>query len=371
MQFKFKLISNLLILLFIASNLSSQKKTPTSVEIKKTSEVINPTEQSLSYMLPKTTIVVEIESEKIIKKTGPYYRYSQRYLNLSDVITEDSEEWTVKNIKITTKGSPNENQRYSIFSTGLTSAPMVNLTPEGILRGINLRKKLNIHPKTCKSNDSSMIQLTDVNFDNISLHEDLLYKTSTAAMAQEAANMIYKLRNNRIDLLSGDLENLPPDGEAYKTVLEEISKMEKDFISLFAGKTISITKKQTFEITPDPLSSYSNHVICRFSTLKGIVDALDITGTPIYFKLVAEDFQKLENKQFDAKKDENKNGLFYCIPASANITILDKNKEVANKIVDLAQYGQVISMPSDILNHNDIQIRICPVTGALISIGSK
>ncbi len=371
MQFKFKLVSNLLILLFFASNLSSQKKSPTSVEIKKTSEVINPTEQSLSYMLPKTTIVVEIESEKTIKKTGPYYRYSQRYLNLSDVITEDSEEWAIKNIKITTKGSPNENQRYSIFSTGITSAPMINLTPKGIIKGINLNEKAKHHRSINKTANLDMIELEDVNFDHISLHEDLLYKTSTAAMAQEAANMIYKLRNNRIDLLTGDLENLPPDGEAYKTVLEEINKMEIDFISLFAGKTISLTKKQTFEITPDPLNSYSNHVICRFSTQKGIVDAMDITGTPIYFKLDAKEFNKLENKQLDTKKDESKNGLFYCIPASAKITIVDKTKEVTNKVVDIAQYGQVVSMPSDILNQEGIQIRICPVTGALISIGNK
>ncbi len=371
MHFKLKLVSNLLILFFIASNLFSQKKGPAVIEVKKTSEVINPTTQSITYMLPKTTVIIEIESEKIIKKTGPYYRYSQRYLNLSDVITEDSEEWIIKNIKISTKGTPNEEQRYSIFSSGLTSAFMINLTQKGILKGINLDAKLKHHPSCYKNTTSDIIELKDVNFDNISLHEDLLYKTSTAAMAQEAANMIYKIRNNRIDLLSGDLENLPPDGKAYQSVLNELESMENDFISLFAGKTITSTKKQTFEITPDPLSSYNNHVICRFSKQKGVVDAMDITGTPIYFKLEAENFKKLENNQIDTHKEDSKDGLFYCIPGSAFVTVIDKNKEINSKLVDLAQYGQVISMPSEILQQNNITMHFCPTTGALISIGSK
>ncbi len=370
MQFKLKFFNPLIILLLITSNVTSQKKGESSVEVKKTTEILNPTVQALSYMLPKTTILVEIESEKIIKKTGPYYRYSQRYLNLSDVITEDSEEWVIKSINVKTKGTPNEEERYSIFATGLSSAFKVNLTHKGILKGINLENNKTKHHLCCKESESKNINIEDVNFDNIPLHEDLLFKTSTAAMAQEAANMIYKIRNNRIDLLSGDLENLPPDGEAYQSVLKELNKMESDFVSLFAGKTITSTKKQIFEITPEPLSSYNNHVICRFSAQKGVVDAMDITGTPIYLKLETLEFNKLENRQEDSK-NESTNGLFYCIPASAKITILDKNKEVTNKIVDLAQYGQVVSMPAEILKQSNTTIKFCPVTGALISIGSK
>ncbi len=366
---KLKFFNPLIILLLITTNVVSQKKGEAIIEVKKTSEIINPTVQSLTYMLPKTTVLVEIESEKIVKKTGPYYRYSQRYLNLSDVITEDSEEWVIKSIKIKTKGTPNEEQRYSVISSDLSAAFNLNLTHSGILKGINLDTKKAKHPSVCSKSDE-IINLEDVNFDNIPLHEDLLFKTSTAAMAQEAANMIYKIRNNRIDLLSGDLENLPPDGEAYQSVLKELSKMESDFVSLFAGKTITSKKTQVFEITPDPLSSYSNHVICRFSTQKGVVDAMDITGTPVYFKLDALDFKKLVNKQTEAPKNAIINGLYYCIPAPVKITILDKNKEVSSDVVDMAQYGQVISMPADILKQGDIQIKFCPTTGALISIGN-
>ncbi len=368
MHTKTKHLNTLIILLLITTNIFSQKKGEAIIEVKKTSEILNPTVQSLTYMLPKTTLLIEIVSEKVIKKTGPYYRYSQRYLNLTDVITEDSEEWNIKSVKVKTQGTPDEELRYSIISSNLSAAFNLNLTHSGILKGINLDYKKLKHHTICSKQDE-IINLKDVNFDNIPLHEDLLFKTSTAAMAQEAANMIYKIRNNRIDLLSGDLENLPPDGEAYQSVLKELNKMESDFVSLFAGKTITSKKTQVFEITPDPLSSYSNHVICRFSTQKGIVAPTDITATPIYFKLDVQDYKKLVNKQVETPKTTEKNGLFYCIPAPVKITVLDKNKEIYSDKVDMAQYGQVISMPVDILKQNDIQIKLNPTTGALISIG--
>ena len=43
----------------ISLNLSAQKKAISKVEVKKTSEVINPTAQSITYTLPQTIIIME------------------------------------------------------------------------------------------------------------------------------------------------------------------------------------------------------------------------------------------------------------------------------------------------------------------------
>lgn len=351
-------------------NISAQKKEISKVEVKKTTEVINPTAQSITYTLPQTVVNIKIETEKIIKKEGPYYRYSQRFLNLTNVISEDSEEWIIKGVKISTTGKPNNSQRYSIYSKGNTSAHLIHLTQDGILLGMNNNPLNNTLTKT-PDTKTRLLSLEDIYFDNISLPEELLYKTSTAAMAQEAANMIYKIRSNRIKLLSGELENLPPDGEAYKTVLNELDKMEKDFISLFAGKTVSVKSTQTFTILPDPLSSYTNHVLCRFSAQKGIVDAVDISGTPIYLKINAVSDTKLENKLTEEPKEHISDGLFYCLPGKAIISVIDKNNELISEEVQLAQYGQVISMPASVLEQANVVIDICPITGALKSIYKK
>ena len=364
-----KLTLLLIVILCNSSGLFSQKKAITQVQIQPTSEVADATSQSLTYMLPQTTIKVEVKMEKTIKKAGPYYRYSQRFLNLSNVITEDSEEWMIKEVHISTSGKADESKRYSIFTKGNTSANMLNLTPDGVLIGIN---KTNEIPQATPAVDIVTIpSLKDINFNNVALNEELLIKTSTAAMAQEAANMVYRLRTSKINLLSGELENLPPDGEAYKTVIMEIAKQEKDFVSLFAGKTITVSKTQSFEVTPDPLSSYANHVLCRFNNQKGLVDAIDITGTPIYLKLDVQKKELLKQKQIVEGKEPQRNGLFYNIPTTATVNIVDKNTPIGSKEIDIAQYGQVISLSPSILEEEGIEIELCPITGALISVSKQ
>ncbi len=362
---------SLLVILFTFGSWSvsdAQKKEPVSVNVTKTNEISTPLDNCLTYTLPKTVIKVEIETEKTIKKTGPFYRYSERFLSLTDVITEDEEVWSIKGIKISTYGTPDPEQRYSISTTGATAANFVSLTPSGILRGINT---VIPHKSKCKKRDTQNsfdIKLEDVNFDDIAYNQDLLLKTSSAAMAQEAANMIYQIRADRNDLLSGASENLPPDGEAYQTVLQELEKQEKNFISLFAGKTIKIKHTQTFELTPDPLSSYNNYVICRFSEQNGVLEPTDITGTPVYFTLESKQNMTLSNKTEEDPKKPQQKGLFYCLPGEVNIVIKDKTTEIFKSELSLAQYGKTAYLPASLLTNENIGILFDPKTGALINI---
>ncbi len=362
---------SIFVFLFTVGSLSisnAQKKEPASVNVTKTSEISTPLDNCLTYTLPKTVIKVEIETEKTIKKTGPFYRYSERFLSLTNVITEDKESWSIKGIKVTTYGTPDPEQRYSISSTGESAANFITLTPSGILKGINTPTP---YKSKCYKKDHqnySDIKLEDVNFDNIAYNQDLLLKTSSAAMAQEAANMIYQIRADRKDLLSGAAENLPPDGEAYKTVLQELDNQEKDFISLFAGKTITVKHTQTFELIPDPLSSYNNYVICRFSEQNGVLDPMDITGTPIYFSLDNKQNMTLNNTAEEDPKKPQQKGLFYCLPGEVSISVKDKTTEIYKSELSIAQYGKKAYLPASLLTNENISILFDPRTGALISI---
>ena len=44
--------------------------------------------------------------------------------------------------------------------------------------------------------------------------EELLMAGSTAKQAEVAAKQIYRIRESRMNILTGDADNLPPDGEA-------------------------------------------------------------------------------------------------------------------------------------------------------------
>ena len=59
------------------------------------------------------------------------------------------------------------------------------------------------------------------------LSEELLMAGSTAKQAEVAAKQIYRIRESRLNILTGEADNLPPDGDAMKLVIEQLEQQEK------------------------------------------------------------------------------------------------------------------------------------------------
>ncbi len=351
---------------------ASEQKIPSVINVKDVNSLSDATTNALVYSLPTTIVRVEVDVEKTISQVGPFYRYSQKMLNVTDVVTEDKEEWKIKCVRIKTVGKPDPDKRFSVAFSGPSVAPFLNLTEEGLLAGVNLKQTPVCEASLMDFSAEELPQLKDMNFNNVSMLEKQLVKTSTAAMAEEAANFIYKVRKRRFKILASDYEHLPPDGLSYEISVRELNQLETDFMELFIGKKNTYQTTQVFDVLAEPMA-VNNTVLFRFSTLKGIVDKMDLSGTPVYVE-VEVDNQKLLPKQIviDSKnKEEVRNGLFYCRPAKAKVKIIDRNILLSQKEVYLAQYGQVLSMPSEVLERDDVRIELNPVTGALKSISKE
>lgn len=50
---------------------------------------------SIAYYLPKSEVEVVIKAERTIEKPGPFYKYAERYLGLTDVIVRDRNVWRI------------------------------------------------------------------------------------------------------------------------------------------------------------------------------------------------------------------------------------------------------------------------------------
>ncbi|TRX71980.1 DUF4831 family protein [Carboxylicivirga sp. M1479] len=357
-------------LVAVLSSCAVEQVIPTKVNVQNVSDMQNATSDALLYNLPLTMVRVNVEVEKTINKVGPFYRYSQKMLNVSDVVTQDKEEWRIKAVYIQTFGVPDESKQYAISYSGKSSAPFVTLTPEGVLTGINNASELQeSHLKDYTAEEIPSVE--DVNFNEVDMIEKQLSKTSTAAMAQETANYIYKIRKRRFKILASDYEQLPPDGHSYEVMVRELNKLEEEHMELFVGKRQTYSTIQSFDMVPDRMST-NNDVLFRFSTVNGIVDKMDVSGAPVYFELEASEVKELPNEPDVVEKDvEVRNGLFYCKPGKVTVKVIDKNRLIKETEIYLGQYGQVISMPSNVLEQENVSIRLNPVTGALQSIERK
>ncbi|HKL71282.1 MAG TPA: DUF4831 family protein [Marinilabiliaceae bacterium] len=355
----------LLSLVLSLSACSSGQKISHSGVVKETTAT-TPSHHGLWYYLPKTVVQVEMVAEKRVYKAGPFYRFSQRFLNVSDVVTQDKEEWVLVDAKITTFGKADHKRLFSVATSGQPALAALNLSQDGVLLSINHASNVKITNVYTKFPEE-FISLKSVNFNDTPFSEEQLIKTSTTAMAEEVAKEIYRLRALRKDLLQGDLDLLPPDGIAYEKALADIDRLEKSYLQLFVGKKEVQRVSKFYDFTPEQSESLES-VLLRFSDLNGFLDDKDVSGTPVYIEIEIKNGKKQNFIETEDVKDKSNRGLIYCQPATAVVKIIDRTLLLSSREVALAQFGQLLRMPADLLDSQKVGVVFNPSTGAIEQI---
>lgn len=357
----------LLVVCFSQTVVWSQKKGSAACHVVLANHDDDALHNGVLYALPKTVLRVQVDAELVVRKVGPFFRFSQKYFSLSDVVTEDGSSWRIAEVSIKPVGQPDESRTYKIITDGYGVAPLVNLTAEGLLAGINLSDGV--------VSDAGLANVLAfakpvVHFDEVPMGEEIMTKTSSAAMAEEAAFAIYRLRKKRIELLGGDNSAQVNDGGAFKVALAEIERLETAYLSLFKGAEKRVKVTRYFDYIADQASPASN-VLFRFSSQNGFVDRMDVSGTPVYIEVNHIESKALRELPVGAKRPQPVNGLRYLLPGKALVKLVDRNIPLLEQEMMLAQFGQVATLPVSILQQPDMQIKICPATGALIQVGRK
>lgn len=351
----------ILVLLFIGIVGCSTNETVSKGSVRHETGVV-PSGHGLWYNLPKTVIRVEVVAEKVVAKPGPFFRFSQRLLNVTEVETDNREEWRIVGANISTVGLPDEKRQYCVLTQGSPSIAALNLTKNGVLAGVNMNRYL-LRDETAVEPET-LISLSDVKFNDVPYTEEQLIKSSTAAMAEEVAKEIYRLRQLRSQILNGSAQTLPPDQGAYKLAIEEINRQEKAFMELFTGKVVVQTVKKNFDFIPQADQSL-NTILLRFSQQNGFLDTTDVSGTPVYIEVDVDTKNYRDFISEETSKSINTTGLVYCKPVKAEVKVIDRTLLLKQQEVLLAQFGQLLRMPADLFNVNGAGVEMDVTTGAV------
>lgn len=345
---------------FACNALTSQKLTATKAS-----------EYGLIYNLPVTVLDVTIEVEKLVKQPGEYFKYAKKYLDADNPITEPSQEWTIKSVTVNARGVADADERYLVqFKRGTT--PYIIVNEENFPLAINTEEYM---PEEAAERPAA-VDATPTPLEGDAamqvMSQEMLQSQSTAKRAELAANQIYALRQSRTDLITGQAEQMPPDGQAMQLVLDNIAAQEAALVAMFLGTEQYSTDVKTFTIVPDSIGG--EFIVARLSTLNGIVDNEDLSGAPIYMTVdVAEKGQLPVNEKTGLTKTFPKGGIAYRIPGKASVGIEYGGKTVYSGVFDVAQYGVVFGIdPSIITNRKTLGYVIFdPVTGGIKEIGTN
>ncbi|MDD4403704.1 MAG: DUF4831 family protein [Parabacteroides sp.] len=319
----------------------------------------------VTYALPLTTFIVDAEVTKVTSKAGPYYKYAEKYLGVKEVITEDKTLYLIDKITLQNKGIPDKDNTFIVEFKSGTLAPYVYLTEEGMLCTINAEfETLQNEADSVKKKKAASASVTPASV----LSEELLMAGSTAKQAEVAAKQIYRIRESRLNILTGEADNLPPDGEAMKLVIEQLEQQERALTNLFTGVVTKESSTSTFTI--HPTGDMDKEILFRFSDLLGVLDADDLGGAPVYLNLTATEKAPVLDPKEAEKKEKSMKGIIYNIPGKASIEIKLNNKTLYKGEEQVTQFGSKESLAPSMLEDKKAPVKVYfyPETGAIKQI---
>ena len=290
----------------------------------------------LTYTLPKTSLVFNFTIKKTTKTKGDFYPYAKQYLGIENPITENEVIYTLENVEAYNKGIPDKTNSFLVEFKSNSLEPYVFLTKDNLICAINATPEIELVSLKNAATKSEPL----VNAQRF-FSQEVLIAGSTAKQAELVARQILDLRRSRTDILTGEADNMPPDGEAYKVVMEQINIQEKALTEMFSGTTQTETFTQEFTFVPDE-KNVERAVVARFSEKLGLVDVDDLAGEPIYLTLtnktppVAVVLTEKEQKKMDEKFAT---GLVYNIPGKAQLIMEYKHQPIITKEFDIVQFG--------------------------------
>lgn len=317
----------------------------------------------ITYSLPKTSLVVDAEVTKVICKAGPYYKYAEKYLGAKDAITEDKVYYELGKLELINKGIPDADNTYIVEFKGGTVAPYAYLTEDGLLCSINTDYTPS-ETEAKKINEQAPSKVTDTSV----FSEELLIAGTTAKQAEVAAKQIYRIRESRLNILTGESDNLPPDGEAMKLVIQQLEEQEKALTNLFTG--IRTKETSNYEVSIVPFDNLDKEVLFRFSDQLGVVDADDLGGIPVYMNLKATDRAPALDAKEAEKKEKSMKGIIYNVPGKASIEISMNKKTLYKGEAQITQFGTREGLAPVMFEDKKAPVKVYfyPETGAIKQI---
>lgn len=296
------------------------------------------TVEGVSYFLPRTALRMVIRAEKKVVTPGDFHMYAFKYMRLQDVPVSSSVTWTIRDIRLYPYGVPDSTKAYSLKLKSRTVAPLVGLSTDGLLLGINTD---DVSEETLPEVPVSRVLVPGIRPETARgyMNREMLQASSTAKMAELVANEIYDIRESRDALVRGEADNTPKDGAQLKLMLDNLDAQQAALLSLFSGTTEVSEEYYVMDIIPEEETDKAP--LFRFSRWAGLVDTDDMSGEPFYMSVrcIGSLPEAVSAPEVQAKKSKLQRAVYYNVPARTEIRVFDGKRDYAAIELPVAQFG--------------------------------
>ncbi len=360
--------------------------------------LIPPKPGGVWYMLPQTRIEVVVEAKRTELVKGPYAAYASKYLGIDNVITNPSVFWQLEDIVLNTTAIPDPKQLYFVSmgnmdTLSVPSALQVNLNPHGMLTGdlVDGREYVvggtfvsapqisysSVFKQHAESNLYEKVDtvIEHVMMDSVTVEKRVLrtkmVEKPIEQRAKETADLILKIREERLRLLTG-FQEIPYDPVTIRYMVDELERIEREYIELFTGLNIQTVHSRRYILTPDQGDDCVPIPMMRFSSQEGLMPTESQRGEVLYIQccsggvnLNRQKFHQyhvhdsLLNKQYAT-------GFVYRNPEWSRVSVFLGNRLQKETGIPLPQFGSTERLPWFVT-----RFVMDPETGAISSMRTE
>ena len=317
------------------------------------------------YSLPMTSLHIQVEAEREVFTTGPYAKFAKKYLGL-DARQEDQIQYLITQLQVRPYLEADPSHSFMVNLTGLKNA-IANFTQfhtQGLIvlsdsyLGKEEKSRFGVQARTVFTDKGMSSNLTQEQItlyraeqsasgmNRVAVPQSQTVEKSVERRAEEAAELIFKLRSERVKIITGDTD-ATFSGAALGDAVKEMARLEEEYLSLFLGKSAYSTQTMQFEVLPSATQARQTYIAFRLSDTEGLMPASNLSGRPIVLELKAEENQPQgPTVAPDAGKSAVK--LFYRKPVAMQLLLSDGQELLVQSRVLIYQLGQVLSFPLNV-----------------------
>ena len=336
---------------------ASMKKEP-ATGISPYSGALQPAGQSaLVYGLPQTRLFFEVEMVKTVVRKGPYSEYASRMLGMQNAPAADSESWQIRSIRVSDKQEVDNRHLYAVsfidYPQNLDK--LLRFTKDGLILDLTVGNVLVFNQTQGKISDDLLFVntaarntltekvdtvyktiLTETAFERIPILQRKLMSKTVEEQARDAADQIFDIRKNRLEILFCKAE--PLEGAALKLTLQGLDAQEEQLLSLFNGAKIESRQVVTYSALPDKPAMDAD--LFYFSEKAGIVPKNTAGAKAVWYQI-----GKATPPVPLTPAAQASNLIYYRIPQVVEVSAgVDKTPLVSEQIT-ICQLGHIVSFP--------------------------
>ena len=302
--------------------------------------------QETSYSLPLTSVGVKVEVRLEQFHAGPYAAYASKLLNLT-VREQDAVSAEVVRVELLPRVEADVN---AVYTCDAESATLLSLSAQGLVslgrktlpEGLSWRFPAGLQEDfstagiTGADKEVTRIVYERVQTDTADVRIPVEHRVTVAKTledkAAEAAEMVLSIRQERLNIAMGNTD-ASFSGSALSAALQELERLEKEYLTLFQGYTQVQTCQAVYEVIPEAGSW--RYPVFRL-TNQGPVEE-GVKGIPYYLELTPEG----PDVDDSAEKKKGKGMLVhYRIPRVCKVQFTKDGKPLLQTRIPIYQLGR-------------------------------